>query len=144
MRIGTAFAAALSLASIVTHVQASPTRNSVPSVVCHITYGGETIQIAARPVTSPYAVEATQIGSYFLFRAVVQDTPADIASIKLYVYGDTDDGPVLIHQADHPYPPERQRSVPYGFTGHHRVYERIRDGELEYWCDWQTAPKAMK
>ena len=113
-------------------------------IVCHVTYGGETRQITALPVASPYAIKATQIGSYFLFRAVVQDAPADIAAIKLYVYGDTDDGPVLIHQVDYPYPPASRQTAAFGFTGLHRVYETIRDGELEYWCHWQSGGKKLK
>jgi hypothetical protein len=109
------------------------------SVVCHITYGGETRQVNAAPVASPYEVKAIQVGSYFLFRAVVQDSPPDIAAIKLYVYGDTDDGPVLIHQVDYSYPPATSKNTQFGFTGLHRVYEKIRDGELEYWCEFLPA-----
>lgn len=103
-------------------------------IVCHITYGGETRDVAATPIASPYDIKPVQVGSYFLFRAVVQDTPPDIAAIKLYVYGDTDAGPVLIHQVDYSYPPATPANSQYGFTGLHRVYEKIRDGELEYWC----------
>ena len=113
-------------------------------LVCHITYGGDTREIVALPVASPYEVNAVQIGSYFLFRAVVQDAPADIASIKLYVYGDTDAGPVLIHQVDHPYPPAVPRDPRHGFTGLNRVYEPIRDGELEYWCSWDSRRISVK
>ncbi len=105
-------------------------------IVCHITYGGETRHVTATSVRSPYAVKTTQIGSYFLFRAVVQDAPRDIAAIKLYVYGDTDAGPVLIHQVDYSYPPATPTHAQFGFTGLHRVYETIRDGELEYWCEF--------
>ena len=113
-------------------------------IVCHITYGGETRQVTALPVASPYEVKATQIGSYFLFRAVVQNAPADIAAIKLYVYGDSDAGPVPIHQVDYPYPPPTLSSKPFGFTGLHRLYETIRDGELEYWCQWQSGKRTSK
>ena len=113
-------------------------------IVCHITYGGETRAVAAMPIASPYDVKAVQVGSYFLFRAVVQSAPPDIAAIKLYVYGDTDDGPVLIHQVDYPYPPTTPANSQYGFTGLHRVYEKIRDGELEYWCASTDKRKAMQ
>ncbi len=114
------------------------------SVVCHITYGGETRHVTAMPVVSPYEVNATQVGSYFLFRAVVQDSPADIAAIKLYVYGDTDAGPVPIHQVDYSYPPNTPAKTQFGFTGLHRVYEKIRDGELEYWCEFLPVRKSTK
>ena len=133
--------AALALAMIGVQGHAAP---APVGIVCHITYGGETQQVTALPVASPYEVKATQIGSYFLFRAVVQSAPADIAAIKLYVYGDTDAGPVPIHQADYPYTPATLRTKPFGFTGLHRVYETIRDGEMEYWCHWQSARRGSK
>jgi hypothetical protein len=46
------------------------------SVVCHITYGGETRLIEAQPVSSPYTVAPTPIGTYFLFRIVFRQEPA--------------------------------------------------------------------
>ena len=114
------------------------------SIVCHITYGGETREVSAVPTRLPYAVKAIQVGSYFQFRAVVQDTPADIAAIKLYVYGDTDDGPVPIHHVEYSYPPAVPVHAQFGFTGLHRVYEKIRDGELEYWCEFLPLRKSAK
>lgn len=121
------------------------TQAQAASVVCHITYGGETRHVSAAPVHSPYEVKSIQVGSYFLFRAVVQDTPTDIAAIKLYIYGDTDAGPVLIHQVDFANPPATPANTQFGFTGLHRVYETIRDGELEYWCEFLPAiPPARK
>ena len=134
----------LAMALVLASVPTFAAMHSGAGIACHITYGGETRQVRAQPVASPYGVEAVQVGSYFLFRAVVQDSPADIASIKLYVYGDTDDGPIPIHQADYPYPPPTLRTTAFGFTGHQRVYERIRDGELEYWCHWEAARKSVK
>jgi hypothetical protein len=103
------------------------------SVACHISYGGETRVVEARPMDSPYTVEPTAIGSYFLFRIVYRRQPADLAGIKLYTYADRDSGPVIVHQASHPYPPAR--SSAYGFTGLNFVYEPVRDGELQYWCE---------
>lgn len=104
-------------------------------VTCHYTYGGETKRIEASPVPSPYTVKSIQVGSYFQFRVVVQDRPADIASVKVYTYADRDDGPVLIHQGTYPYPPRQSPNAPHGFTGLHAVYEPTRDGELQYWCE---------
>ncbi len=104
-------------------------------VLCHYTYGGETQTLAALPVSSPYAVKPIQVGSYFKFRVVFQDSPADIASVKIYTYADRDEGPALIHQTTYAYPPESRRGVPYGFSGLHYVYETMRDGELQYWCE---------
>ena len=103
---------------------------------CHTTYGGETHTLSARPVSSPYDVPNHSIGSYFLFKVVFQDRPADIASVKIYVYADRDEGPTPIHQATHPWPlPVITSTHAYGFTGQQRVYETLRDGELIYWCE---------
>jgi hypothetical protein len=35
--------------------------------------------------------------------------------------------------AEFPYPVAVH--IRYGFTGMQRVYEPVRDGELEYWCE---------
>ena len=53
-------------------------------VLCHYTYGGETKVLAALPVSSPYAVKVIDVGSFFHFRVVFQNKPADIAAIKIY------------------------------------------------------------
>lgn len=109
------------------------------TVSCHVTYGGETRLLDARPVTSSYAVPVQAIGSYFLFRIVFQKEPHDLAAVKLYVLAARDSGPVPIHQATYPYPPPLAEHSPYGFTGLNHVYEPLRDGELQYWCDWSAA-----
>lgn len=112
------------------------------TVSCHVTYGGETRLLDARPVTSSYAVPVQAIGSYFLFRIVFQKEPHDLAAVKLYVLAARDSGPVPIHQATYPYPPPLAERSPYGFTGLNHVYEPLRDGELQYWCDWSAAAGA--
>ncbi len=104
------------------------------TVVCHLSYGGETRDVVAQPVPSPYSVPVEAIGSYFLFRMTFQKKPADLAAIKIYVFANRDGGPLPIHQATHAYPPLAGTAAPYGFTGLNRVYEPTRDGELEYWC----------
>lgn len=111
--------------------------------LCHYTYGGETKQLAASPVASPYAVPDIAIGSYFHFRVVFQKQPADLASIKVYTYTERDDGPVLIHQATYPYPPA-SRAARYGFSGLQFVYEPMGDGELQYWCELEKSAKSTK
>ena len=103
------------------------------TVACHITYGGTTQLIEARPTTTPYELAPVAIGSFFLFRIVFRQEPADLAGIKLYAYADRDAGPVLIHQASYAYPVSNTAS--YGFSGWHFVYEPVRDGELQYWCE---------
>lgn len=104
------------------------------SVACHYTYGGETRTLVARPVESPYPVETIPVGSFFRFRVVFQAAPANRRSVKVYTYAAKDDSPTLIHQATYPYPPARPTGA-YGFTGLQSVYEPVRDGELQYWCE---------
>ncbi len=102
-------------------------------VLCQVTYY-DTIQlIEAVPVDSPYAVEPQAIGSYFLFRLVVEGKPADLAVIKVYVYADHESGATLIHQANYSYP--ATNAATHGFSGLNFVYEPVRDGELQYWCE---------
>lgn len=104
------------------------------TLVCHLSYGGETVLLRAQPVASPYGVPVRAIGSYFLFRMVFQTAPRDLAAIKLYVFGEREGEPVPIHQATYPYPP-RDHGAGYGFTGLQAVYEPVRDGEIQYWCE---------
>ena len=108
------------------------------SVICHYTYGGETKSLRAEAVRSGYTVDSIAVGSYFRFRVVFRNQPADLAAIKVYTYADRDDGVVLIHQSTYPYPPRPSKNSPYGFSGLHHVYEPVRDGELQYWCEWRA------
>jgi hypothetical protein len=82
----------------------------------------------------------------------VQDAPADVAGVKIYTYAEREPTLVLVHQASYPYAPPvttphgtasqrpNSQSLPYGFTGRQWVYEPVRDGELQYWCEWKTTP----
>lgn len=110
------------------------------TLLCHVTYGGETRILRAEPVASPYTVPVEAIGSYFLFRMVWQKEPADLAAIKLYVLAARDGGAAPIQQLTHPYPPPASTRPDYGFTGLNSVYEPIRDGELQFWCELSAAP----
>lgn len=103
------------------------------SVVCHVTYGGETRLIETQPTTSPYTVPTSSIGTYFLFRVVFRREPADLAGIRIYTYARHDNAPSLLHQASHAYPPGPAANG--GFTGLQAVYESMRDSELQYWCE---------
>lgn len=101
-------------------------------LVCEVTYGGETRTVRAAPVASPYTVAPTAIGSYFLFRPVFERPARGPALLKLYTYADREGGPVPIHVAEFAAPVRSHGA--HGFTGLQRVYEPVRDGELEYWC----------
>lgn len=105
------------------------------TLFCHVNYGGDIRVLAAEAVDSPYTAPVQAIGSYFLFRMVLQTRPADQAAVKLYVFADREGGPAPIHQATHPYPPVVGHGFRYGFTGLNHVYEPLRDGELAYWCE---------
>ncbi|MDB5801616.1 MAG: hypothetical protein JWL63_2555 [Rhodocyclales bacterium] len=105
-------------------------------VTCEYTYGGETKVFQLSPVASPYTVPTVQVGSYFLLRAVWQNNPAKSAAVNVYTYADSSDGPVIIHQASFPYP--LTTTGRFGFSGLQRVYEPMRDGELQYWCALDT------
>lgn len=102
-------------------------------VACHLSYGGQTQTIEARPTTDPYTVAPMAIGSYFLFRIVFRQEPTDLAGIKLYTYADRDTGPAILHQASYAWP--AANAAVYGFSGLNFVYEPVRDGELQYWCE---------
>ena len=105
---------------------------AAPVLLCHYTYGGEThtLRQAQHSVAAGYAIAPTPIGSYLLFRPLIE---AD--AVKLYTYVDHPDGPVLLHQASYPYPANTSARSRYGFTGEQRVYEPVRDSELVYWCE---------
>lgn len=116
-------------------------------VVCHYTYGGETETLVAAPTsgTAAYAVAGTEVGSYFLFRALLQEQPKDVAAVKVYTYAKRDESLVLIHEAVYPYPPAARRAhAPYGFTGLHFIYEPMREGELQYWCELRPRARGTK
>lgn len=120
--------AALALSLLATSAQATD------EVRCHVSYGGETRLLRANAVSSSYEVAPVSIGSYFLFRIVFERPPAQSASVKLYTYADRDDAAVPIHVAEFPLP--LASGGRFGFTGMQRVYEPVRDGELEYWCEF--------
>lgn len=116
-------------------------------VACHVTYGGETRVIGAAATTQPLAVAPVPIGSYFLFRIAFRKEPADLAGIKLSTYADHDEGVTIIHQATYAYPPPPATPSGHfapgattGFTGLNFVYEPVRDGELQYWCEMKDSP----
>ena len=146
LRLAVAALATCSVASAAPAAFAA-TPAGVEQVVCHYTYGGENRTHTALPLSSgasPYAVKAIDIGSFFHFRIVFEDRPAASAAIKIYTYADRDDGPLLIHQATFAYPPAMRagaRFGRYGFSGLHFVYEPMRDGELQYWCELAPAKR---
>lgn len=100
-----------------------------------VDYGGERRIVRAAPTRDPYATAPIPVGSYFLFRLVVEHPALGGGGAKITTYADREDGPVPIHVAHHPRLPSRPTGARYGFTGEQFVYEPVRDGELRYWCD---------
>ena len=97
-----------------------------PRIDCYVSNEGvsnegETRVIVARPAKSLYADVHKAIGDSFLFKLSFQDRPADIAGISIATYAPaagSQSGPVMIHQANYPWPPPRPgRHARHGFTG---------------------------
>lgn len=108
-------------------------------VACHVSYGGETRTIAAQASREPYTVAPQAIGSLFMFRVVFEALPGAPSAVKIYSYVDRDEGVVPIHQASYAYPAATRSQGEFGFTGLQAVYEPLRDGELQYWCEMSSA-----
>ncbi len=108
-------------------------------VACHVSYGGETRTIVAQPAREPYAIAPQAIGSLFMFRVVFEALPGAPSAVKIYSYVDRDEGVVPIHQASYAYPAATRSQGEFGFTGLQAVYEPLRDGELQYWCEMSSA-----
>lgn len=99
-------------------------------VTCHYTYGGQAFALPVAVTDDPYRVPAVHVGSYFLLRAVRLREPP---TLHVYTYGDSPDGPGILHQGTWA---EAAANVgSQGFTGLQRVYEPVRDSEIEYWCE---------
>lgn len=113
-----------------------------PTVACHVSYGGETQILRATPTRQPYAVAPVAIGSYFLFRIVFEHPERKLSAVKLYTYADRTEDAVPIHVAHFPYPAHAEsRQRRFGFTGQQFVFESMRDGELQYWCEFERTPR---
>ena len=119
------------LAALAAALTAAPAA-AAPGVSCHVDYGGERRVIRAAATQDPYRMAPVAIGSYFLFRVVVEHPSRPLAGVKVTTYADAEGGPVPLHIAHHPQP-VRNRGR-FGFTGEQFVYEPVRDGELVYWC----------
>jgi len=113
----------------------APVAFGAPQLVCHYTYGGVTNTLRSGPQNNPYTVVPVEIGSYFLFRPLLETTPSGLSAVKLYTYVNKASGPVIIHQASYPYPAATHSQGKYGFTGLQTVYEPVRDSELSFWCE---------
>ncbi|MBS0346107.1 MAG: hypothetical protein JSR69_06545 [Proteobacteria bacterium] len=105
-----------------------------PRIDCHTDYDGEARRIVVAPVDSPYTLAPQPIYDDFQLRVILRDKPADLAGVRIQVFWNRKDEPVMIQEARYPWPP-RSVGQRYGFTGLQRIYEPYRDGELSYWCE---------
>ena len=101
------------------------------AVVCFVTYGGEARRLEFPATQSPYTVQAVNVAERFAFKAIYLREPQQTASINLYTYQLTSQGPKLLHEGKY----ERVHSgAAHGFTGRQLVYSSD-ERELEYWCE---------
>ena len=67
------------------------------AATCHVIYGGEETAHRVPPAADPYKVPTIPVGSYFLFRPLLETAPEELVALKVYVYADLDRGPVIVH-----------------------------------------------
>ena len=109
-----------------------PATVSATTVDCQVNYGGAIENIVIQPTDNPYTVPTRAIGSFYLFRVVLRETPAELAGVRIYTYANLERGPQLIHEAS--YGLDAPIAPANGFTGQQIVYEPAGDAELQYWC----------
>ena len=109
-------------------------------VQCHVNYGGEDTVLRATPTATPLTAPSVEVGSYFLLRLVNTLTATQQPAFKVYVYAAHDSGPAHIQASSHSPTQVRQGKGLGGFTGVQRVYEPVRDGELQNRCELKDAP----
>jgi hypothetical protein len=113
-------------------------------IVCEFSYGGETKAVVAQPVASPYVVPELSVSDTFTLRVVFRNEPAELASVKIYIYARGRTGPQILHQATYPYPVPDGERPGFGFTGRQFVYEPVLGRELQYWCRLRAGDAAAR
>lgn len=111
---------------------------AAPSLVCEASYGGNTQQIVAQPVSDPYPVPSVDIAGRFRFKPVLVGEGAAVRRVLIYVYRQAGDQAVLIQQAK--YLPPFARSDARGarpLTGRQYLYAGELERELIYQCSLQ-------
>lgn len=121
---------------------AVPSRAS-PSLVCEVSYGGQTQHITAQPVTDPYPVPSVDIAGRFRFKPVLVVGEGDgvrhgVRRVLVYVYRQAGEQAVLIQQGK--YLPPFALSDASGvqpLTGRQYLYAGELERELIYQCSLQ-------
>jgi hypothetical protein len=108
--------------------------NAQRPLACTYVYGGEETSVAVPPTTDPYRVPIIDLGDRLGWKVVYVAGPRELATVSIYTYALSEEGPALIHQAK--YRPPFPQPGAQGFTGVHAVYEPRNGSELRYWCGW--------
>lgn len=101
---------------------------------CAIEVNGEVHQLIINPTQNPYAVQGTDIGERFRFKAVVVGTQDEIAIVNIYVYYQTKRQPMVMHHAKHLNPAPQFNPKPDALTGRVALYSPVLGKELAYQC----------
>lgn len=112
---------------------------AAPSLVCEVSYGGQTQQVTAQPVTDPYPVPSVDIAGRFRFKPVLVVGEDDrVRRVLVYVYRQADDQAVLIQQGKF-LPPFAASGVrgEAPLTGRQYLYAGELERELIYQCSLQ-------
>ncbi|CAN5782118.1 hypothetical protein BH11PSE12_BH11PSE12_29860 [soil metagenome] len=109
-----------------------------PILRCFVNYAGSTQTIESHASQSPYNIASVNISDRFRFKAVMVEDGQGISYIKLYVYFQTRQNDLLIHQATY-LPPFTSSTTPLTFTPANHLYAGEAERELQYYCTLQGA-----
>jgi len=115
-----------------------------PLLHCEITYAATTYKLDERISHDPgadvgsdtggaYINEASDIGGRFRFKAVLLGTAAQLNTVKLYAYYETDRQPLLLSEVKY-VAPFHYSATPNSLTGVHYLYSPPLGRELQYGC----------
>jgi hypothetical protein len=105
------------------------------TLTCHVTYAGETQEIAICPTPEPYSHEAVNIGHRFLFKAVHVNDENRSPRIGIYVYfGDKQSPRLIQHIQIRPPYPKLQNGDSVDLIGEQHLYAGALERELIYRC----------
>ncbi|RZL12028.1 MAG: hypothetical protein EOP40_00350 [Rubrivivax sp.] len=111
-----------------------------PVLRCQVRYASETLQLEARPTSTPYEVAPHDIGERFRFKAVVVGSEGAVDHIAVYAYDmAVPQAPVLIHEVVY-HPPFPSKPTVPGLTGWNHVYSARLGREMVYGCALTKEP----
>lgn len=107
---------------------------ATPALICLLEHGGETRSVSFAPTSDPYRVESVEVGSAFLFKAVVFSEQEHVAYVKLYTYYQSPRQAVLLHQASYRAPLAEPAASARSLTGDQRLFSSRLGMEFLYNC----------